>query len=81
MYRFFGPNLSPSRPVTSSGTAYASRYALVTQTTLLMSVPRSSMIAGLATATMVLSTRIMKNPIHSAHSACQGLTCFSIFSP
>src|SRR5688572_14288221 len=31
------------------------------------------MIAGLATATMVASTRIMKNPTNSAHSAGQGL--------
>ena len=30
------------------------------------------MIDGLATATMVASTRIMKNPINSAHSACHG---------
>ncbi len=31
------------------------------------------MIAGLATATIVASTRIMKKPISSAHKACQGL--------
>src|SRR5574340_104550 len=41
--------------------------------TLLMSVCRLAMIAGFATATMVLSTRIMKNPRHSAHSAGHGL--------
>src|SRR6478735_8789050 len=72
---FLGPNRSPSRPVTSSGTAYASRYALVTQTTLLMSVCRSFMIAGLATATMELSTRIMKKPMTRAHRAGHGFRC------
>ncbi|EUA87285.1 drug resistance transporter, EmrB/QacA subfamily domain protein [Mycobacterium ulcerans str. Harvey] len=30
-----GPNRSPSRPVVSSGTVLASKYALVTQITLL----------------------------------------------
>ena len=32
------------------------------------------MIDGLATATIVASTRIMKKPTRSAHSACQGLS-------
>jgi hypothetical protein len=30
------------------------------------------MIAGVATETIVVSTRIMKNPMHSANSAGQG---------
>ena len=39
-YTFLGPNRSPRRPVMSSGTANASRYALVTQMTPLMSASR-----------------------------------------
>jgi hypothetical protein len=71
-YRFFGPTRSPSRPVISSGTAYASRYALVTHTTSVTPACSDRMIAGVATVTMVESTRIMKKPRHSAHSAGQG---------
>jgi hypothetical protein len=59
-----------------SGTAYASRYALVTHTTRsrLFEVGSSAcLIAGFATPTMVVSTRIMKNPMTIAHRAGQGL--------
>jgi hypothetical protein len=40
--------------------------------TLLTSASRSLEIAGVATDTIVLSTRIMKNPITIAQSAGQG---------
>ena len=33
-YRFLRPNRSPNRPAISNGTAYASRYALVSQITM-----------------------------------------------
>ena len=46
----------------SSGTAYAKRYAEFTQMTSLYEAPRPSEIAGIATETMVESTRIMKKP-------------------
>jgi hypothetical protein len=36
------------------------------------------MIRGLATETMVVSIRIMKNPITSDQSAAQGLATFSM---
>src|SRR3712207_3805867 len=42
-----------------------------------MSAPRPSMIRGLATDTMVLSIRIMKNPMTSDHRAGQGFATFS----
>src|SRR5699024_10230454 len=54
------------------GTTYASRYAEVTQMTALMSASREAMMSGIATETIVESTRIMKKPKHSAHSARQG---------
>ena len=38
------------------------------------------MIAGVATVTIVVSTRIMKKPRHSAKSAGQGLTSAGIGS-
>src|SRR6476469_8451755 len=73
---FFGPKRSPRRPVMSSGTAYASRYAEVTHTTLsrlLVSGSSAALIAGFATETIVVSTRIMKNPMTSAQRAGHGL--------
>ena len=48
----------------------------MTQTTLsrlLLSGSSAALIAGFATETIVVSTRIMKNPITIAHSAGQGL--------
>ena len=60
----------------SSGTAYASRYADVTHTTLsrlLVSGSSAALMAGLATDTIVVSTRIMKNPMTIAHRAGHGL--------
>src|SRR3954452_2575240 len=71
-----GPNRSPSRPVISRGTAYASRYAEVTHTTLsrlFVSGSRAALMAGFATDTMVVSTRIMKKPMTRAQRAGQGL--------
>src|SRR6478752_9661644 len=70
-----GPKRSPRRPVISSGTAYASRYALVTHTTLsrfALSGSSAALIAGFATETIVVSTRIMKNPMTRAHRAGHG---------
>src|SRR6478735_11094690 len=72
----FGPKRSPRRPVISSGTAYASRYADVTHTTLsrlLVSGSSAALIAGFATETIVVSTRIMKNPMTRAQRAGHGL--------
>src|SRR6187431_617708 len=72
---FLGPNRSPRRPVISSGTAYASRYAEVTHTTLsrlLVSGSSAALMAGFATDTIVVSTRIMKKPMTSAHRAGHG---------
>src|SRR5699024_11641809 len=56
--------------------------------TALMSASREAMMSGMATETIVESTRIMKKPKHSAHSARQGfvtafdwlLTGSSLFS-
>ena len=79
-YSFFGPNRSPSRPVMSNGTAYASKYALVTQTTLLMSVRSPVMTAGVATNTIVVSTMIMKKPSTSAQRAGHGLAMVSMIN-
>jgi hypothetical protein len=78
-YSVRGPIRSPSRPEISSGTAYASRYALVTHTTLVTSVSRSVMIAGVAIDTIVESTRIMKKPITRAHNAGHGRTSWVRF--
>src|SRR3954453_460258 len=57
-----------------TGTAYARRYALVTQMTEFTEASRSSMIAGVATVTIVVSTRIMKKPMQRAINAGQGFT-------
>ena len=38
------------------------------------------MIAGVATETIVVSTRIMKNPRHSANRAGHGLTSSAAFA-
>src|SRR4051794_7967588 len=73
---FFGPKRSPRRPVMRSGTAYARRYALVTHTTrsrLFDPGSNAALIAGLATETIVVSTRIMKNPMTIAQRAGHGL--------
>src|SRR6476659_1829283 len=73
---FFGPKRSPRRPVMRSGTAYASRYAEVTHTTLsrlFVSGSSAALMAGFATETIVVSTRIMKNPMTSAHRAGHAL--------
>ena len=40
---------------------------------LFVSGSRAALIAGLATETIVVSTRIMKNPMTSAHRAGHGL--------
>ena len=46
----------------------------MTQTTSFTSAPKSAMIDGVATVTIVVSTRIMKKPRHSANNAGQGRT-------
>src|SRR4051812_1747886 len=48
---------------------------LITQTTELRSVCSPRTMAGIAMDTIVVSSRIMKNPMHSATSAAHGLTC------
>ena len=53
----------------SSGTAYANRYADVTHKTVFTSVWNAVISDGMATETIVESTRIMKNPITSDHRA------------
>ena len=67
-----GPKRSPRRPVMSSGTAYESRYALVAHSVAVIVVLRPVMMVGFATDTIVVSTRIMKKPSTSDHSAGQG---------
>src|SRR4051812_12623949 len=54
---------------------------LITQTTEFRSVFRSRTIVGIAMVTIVVSSRIMKNPMHSAISAAHGLTRFAIVFP
>src|SRR5690348_3869832 len=53
---------------------------LITQTTEFRSVCRPRTIAGIAMVTIVVSSRIMKNPMHSAMSAAHGLTRLVIVS-
>src|SRR6266498_289535 len=51
---------------------------LITQTTEFRSVFSPRTIAGIAMVTIVVSSRIMKNPTHKAASAAHGLTCLAI---
>jgi len=53
----------------SRGTTNASRNALETHITWVTDASKSAMIVGVATVTIVPSTRIMKNPTRSAASA------------
>src|ERR1044072_7865528 len=54
---------------------------LITQTTEFRSVCRPRTMDGIAMDTIVVSSRIMKNPMHSATSAAHGLTCLVTILP
>ena len=69
----FGPYRSPRRPAVISRTAYTRMYAFKIHSTSDRPAFRCRLICGMATFTIVVSSRIMKKPRHSAVRINQGL--------
>src|SRR4029077_4413061 len=75
------PNRSPNRPAVISSTVYTSRYALMTQRIWSSVALSPVLIAGIATFTIVVSSRIMKKPVVKTSKTSQGLVRACAMSP
>ena len=74
------PIRSPSLPASSSRPPNAIRYAFTTHARLPCVKPRSSLIVGSATFTIVESSTIMSNPPQRTYSASHRCRSFSLVS-